>query len=275
VVIFDVGDHPLPSPLPETDVLIFDPWRRQSSPCPIGLERRVRRPFLTESSRKHPILEHVVLKDVNISRGTTFATRPGDEVLVATLGEPIVVLREAEHNLLVFGFDPRQSDIPLRVAFPLLVHNVLAHFEQRRAGFVASLPVGKSRELALSEIGLSPEGVTRVEVSGPSGEGQPVPITVEHGRFRMRAIEPGIHHIRTVDGLAAGAEVEVAVNHGDAHASNLHDRLATDDLARRGDAGPPPTPAPLGEGPLWTLILLAVAGVIAIEWVTYHRRITV
>ena len=135
--------------------------------------------------------------------------------------------------------------------------------------------MGKSRELALSEIGLSSEGVTRVEVWGPSPEARPLRIAVEHGRFRMRALEPGIHHVRTVDGLAAGAEVEVAANHGDAHASNLHDQLATNGLSGRGEAGPQPTPAPLGEGPLWTLILLAVAGVIALEWVTYHRRITV
>ena len=39
--------------------------------------------------------------------------------------------------------------------------------------------------------------------------------------------------------------------------------------------GEAPEPAPLSEGPLWTLIMLAAVGLIAVEWATYHRRKTV
>ena len=31
----------------------------------------------------------------------------------------------------------------------------------------------------------------------------------------------------------------------------------------------------VGEGPLWTLILLAVVALVTLEWATYHRRVTV
>ena len=53
------------------------------------------------------------------------------------------------------------------------------------------------------------------------------------------------------------------------------DRLAAQGLPPAALAGDPPTPLPVGEGPLWTLLLLAAAGLIALEWATYHRRVTV
>lgn len=286
VVVFDVGDGPLPAVLPEAHVLIFDPWRTASSPCPIAKRADVRRPFLTEWLRDHPALAHVVLKDVNISRGTTFALEPGDQALVRTLGEPIVVLRErGDHGLVAVGFDPRQSDLPLRVAFPVFIDNVLRYFEQREPGFVASVALGGSRELALADLGVGTEGVSRVAVRAPDGtvRGQPV----EDGRIRLRALVPGFYEIRPEGGDdsddARAAEdprspdrpimAELAVNQTGTMASDLHSRL--DDVDPAALAGDAPEGAPVGEGPLWTALLLLAAAVVVIEWATYHRRITV
>jgi von Willebrand factor type A domain/Aerotolerance regulator N-terminal len=275
VVVFDVGDGPLPASLPEAHVLIFDPWRRPGSPCPIARKAEVRRPFLTEQLREHPILESVVLKDVNIARGTTFALEPGDQALVRTLGEPIAVLREhGDHGLVAIGFDPRQSDLPLRVAFPVLVDNVLRWFEQREPGFVASVGLGHSRELSLGDLGLPVEGITRVRVEQPDGTVREQP--VEHERLRLRALVPGFYAIHaTLDDEDGDHEVtaELAVNQSGAAASDLHGRLG--ELPEGASAGAAPEPAPISQGPLWTAILLLAAAVVVIEWATYHRRITV
>ena len=89
----------------------------------------------------------------------------------------------------------------------------------------------------------------------------------------MRALVPGIHVIEAMDGEAAGSAVELAVNQASAAASNLQSRL--DELPEASAAGDAPDAAPLSEGPLWTLILLIIAGVVAIEWASYHRRKTV
>lgn len=273
LVIFDLGNNPLPEALPETNVAVFDPWRFEDSPFPIAKARDVGRPFLTEQARKHPLLEFVVLKDVNIGRGTTFALEPGDDALVRTLGDPIVVLREREHLTLGVGFDPRQSDFPMRIAFPLFIDNLVRYVEQRTPGFVASAPLGLSQAMGLADLGLSTEGVTRVEVTGPQGVADTRP--VERGRFRMRALVPGVYTVTALDGPAAGAQVEVAVNQANPDASDLHSVLPTMELPEAASAGPAPDPAPLTEGPLWTALMLAAAGLIALEWATYHRRVTV
>ncbi len=272
VVVFDVADGALPQTLPEAHVLVFDPWRTANSPCPIAKRGDLKRPFLTEQLREHPVLGHVVLKDVNIARGTTFALEPGDQALVRTLGEPIVVLRErGEHGLVAVGFDPRQSDFPLRVAFPVFVDNVLRYFEQREPGFVASIALGGSRELSLADLGVTADGVTRVEVRSPDGTLREQP--VEEGRVRVRALLPGFYEFRPLGGGAEAGTAELAVNQTGSAASDLHSRLADADPAIF--AGEAPGAAPVAQGPLWTAILLLAAAIVVLEWATYHRRITV
>lgn len=272
LVIFDVADAELPDPLPSTHLLIFDPHRKDEAPVEIAKKSDLRRPRLTEQDRKHPILDGVVFKDVNMSRGTSFVTEATDLALVKHLGEPIVVLRERpERSLLVVGFDPRQSDLPLRVAFPLLISNVIDYFESRRPGFVATVPAGTSRELTLAQLGLgSSEGITTLEVQGPSGRRT---LRAQDGRFRLLADELGIHTLSTVDGELAGATVDLAVNLADTEASDLRPRL--DELGPEFRAPEAPAPAPVSDGPLWTLLLGGCLLILAVEWASYHRRRTV
>ncbi|MBL9106212.1 MAG: VWA domain-containing protein [Myxococcales bacterium] len=289
LVVIDLGADPLPSPLPARDLVIFDPARRPDSPSPITAVKDLPRPFLTEQALGHPLLDGVVLKDVNLARGTHLETLPGDQVLLRSLGDPIAVLRReagqddatGARTIVAFGFDPRQTDLPLRTAFPILVANLVTYFEQSRPGFVASVPVGAARPLAVAELGLVADGLTAVEVAGPEQDGlsdadlPSARIPVDRGVFRLRAHEPGIYRVRAVDGAGAGAGVLLAVNQASAAASDLHDRLPDLQLPAAALAGEAPAPLPVSDGPLWTLILLALAGLIALEWATYHRRVTV
>lgn len=281
VVFYDLGALPLPNPLPTTNLVIFDPHRHADSPVPVAKLRDLRAPRLSEQKKDHVLLDGVVFKDVNMHRGTSFDTVPGDVALVSHLGEPIVVLREAEHGLLLIGFDPRQSDLALRSAFPLLVANAVDYFGMREAGFVAAVPIGASRELALADFGIPGDDVTLLEVTppdpNPDDDIQPKPLRVraQDGRFRIRALVPGVYTIEVKDGDAIGTVVEVAVNQANAAASNLASQLDEQAVPEANAAGEPPEPAPLSEGPLWTLIMLIAVAIIAIEWATYHRRKTV
>lgn len=280
VVFYDVGGARLPDPLPLTNLVIFDPHRHEDSPVAIAKQRELKGPRLSEQKKDHLLLEGVVFKDVNMHRGTSFDMVPGDVALVGHLGEPMVVLREAEHGLLVIGFDPRQSDLALRAAFPLLIANVVDYFGMREAGFVAAIPIGASRELALVDFGIPADDVTLLEVTPPIPEGsneepKPVRVRAQDGRFRIRALVPGVYRIEVKDGGAAGSVVEVAVNQANTAASNLASQLDEAAVPEANAAGDPPEPAPLSEGPLWTLIMLIAVGIIALEWATYHRRKTV
>jgi len=285
VVFYDIGEFPLPDPLPDTNLVIFDPYALDKSPVPIAKAKDLRAPRLSEQRKDHPLLEGVVFKDVNMFAGTSFDLDPGDLGLVSHLGDPMVVLREAEHGLLLIGFDPRGSDLPLRTAYPLLIANAVDYFGMREAGFVAALPIGASRELALADLGIPGKDVSLLEVTppdpDPSDEQLPEPMRVraQDGRFRMRALIPGVYTIVVRDGDAEGTRVEVAVNQANVAASNLDSRLVDDDgeerIPEEVRAGDPPEPAPLSEGPLWTLIMLVAVALVTAEWASYHRRKTV
>ena len=88
------------------------------APLPLALPR----PFLTEQALGHPLLDGVVLKDVNLARGTHLATLPGDQVLLRSPGDPIAVLRRESgqddstgaRTLIAFGFDLREAQLGVR-----------------------------------------------------------------------------------------------------------------------------------------------------------------
>ncbi|MFV8753927.1 vWA domain-containing protein [Nannocystaceae bacterium ST9] len=281
IVFYDLGDNPLPKPLPNTNMVVFDPWRFADSPFAIRKLRDLRSPRLSEQIKDHELLTGVVFKDVNMVSGISFDLDPGDLALVSHLGEPMVVLREGDHALLAIGFDPRASDLPLRTAYPLLIANAVDYFGRREAGFVAAVPIGASRELALADLGIHGDDVTRLEVTPPDADPdddeQPEPqrVRAQDGRFRLRALDPGVYRIEVMDGEATGTLVEIAVNQANTAASNLESRLDPEALGDQDVATAPPEAAPLTESPLWTLILLAAIGLIGLEWATYHRRKTV
>ncbi|NVB40425.1 VWA domain-containing protein [Pseudenhygromyxa sp. WMMC2535] len=282
LVFYDLADTPLPESLPDTNLVIFDPYRLEDSPVPVRKLADLRAPRLSEQRKDHELLDGVVFKDVNMNRGTSFELDPGDIALVSHLGAPMVVLREDDtHGMLLIGFDPRGSDLPLRTAFPLLVANAVDYFGRREAGFVAAVPIGASRELALADFGVPSEGVSLLEVTppdpDPDDDSEPTPVRVraQDGRFRIRALVPGVYGITVRDGEAADAHFEVAVNQANTAASNLESRLDEDVVPEASAAGEAPEPAPLSEGPLWTLIMLAAVALIVVEWASYHRRKTV
>ncbi len=275
LVIYDVGAAPLPEALPDTNLMIFDPHR--VTPSPVAVEKRndLSRPRLTEQDRKHPLLEGVVFKDVNISRGTSFNTIPGDQVLVAHLGEPLIVLREVEGRaILVIGFDPRQSDLPLRVAFPLFVANAVDWFEQRTPGYVAQVTAGGHRTITLRDLGLEDDSLTSVDVKSPSGI-----VTrhlVDRGEVRVHTTQPGVWWVTAIDGASQGASVAFAANASDTQLSTLSPTLdPSDDPAF--ESKPPPSAVAQRnlEVTPWSALMWLVVAVIALEWLTYQRRRTV
>ena len=63
-----------------------------------------------------------------------FKLAPGDRVLASMLKQPLMVAREqsgrsgSTRRSVAIGFDLRQSDLPLRVAFPVLLMNAVDWF---------------------------------------------------------------------------------------------------------------------------------------------------
>jgi hypothetical protein len=130
LVIFDAATPARPPSAGR--LLYFDP---RGAGSPLAVRGRLRDPVLDPAGvrRDHPLLRHVDLSDVNIAEAGRLTAAPGDAVLAASFGAPLIVARERPGlRAAVLAFDPRRSDLPLRPAFPLLIANALSWTSRER-----------------------------------------------------------------------------------------------------------------------------------------------
>lgn len=163
---------------PRYDVMIFD---RVSAPAltegnvifidtvaptlPLVSRGKLDHPRVLAPLPKHAITEGLNLGDLRIEHARRVAVTGEATVLAASAEGPLLVAAE-RGNLRSFfiGFDLMASDLPLRVAFPVLMHNLLEWFQPRRLEFPAhSAQAGSPIELRL------PSGDSKVEITSPSG----------------------------------------------------------------------------------------------------------
>jgi hypothetical protein len=207
------------------------------------------------------VLRYVDLEDANYGHAALFAPRPGDVPLAEALGGALAVAREAPRREVVLGFDPRQSDLPLRPAFPLLVQNAIAWLAGDEAGFVAPLRAGEPSPLACAGA-----GVELVEADGRS-----LPVPCREGVALVTARAPGFATVR-----AAGQPDRLLAVNAPSVPPDVA-RVEAPSLAGRPLAAPPgkgPSPSPSLPEP-WRPLVLAALALLAIEWWTFRRRITV
>jgi hypothetical protein len=168
---------------------------------------------------------------------------------------------------VALGFDITRSDLPLRVAFPLLIINSLDWFSGDGESLVASYRTGENWAVPL---GLQGEPTGRSEVRIMDPDGKDFAAAVHEGRALFYGSRIGVYTIQagTKDGRRA-----VAANLADAEESDIR---PSSSLAVAGRT----LEAPTGFGvalrrEIWIYLLLAALGLSLTEWLTYNRRVTV
>jgi hypothetical protein len=229
-----IFDGVAPAPPPEAGRYLYLDPHGPSSP--FG-ERgaSVRDPVIAEARRDHPLLRQIDLGDVNIAEARRLALAPGDVSVAGSFGLPLIVARERPGlRMAALSFDPRRSDLPMRAAFPLLIANALAWAAGSSGDGGAPTAVATGGSFRLTD------GVTEVPVT-----------------------RAGFHTAR-----------------GELFAANLADARESDTtpaahLALGGHALPAPDP-PARRPPvrLPVLALVFAAALVALEWVSFHRRWT-
>ena len=74
----------------------------------------------------HPILEHVALEDVYVAQVRGLEPPSGWEAVVRSGDLPLILTTEKDgQRFVVFTFDLKQSDLPLRPEFPVLMHQIV------------------------------------------------------------------------------------------------------------------------------------------------------
>lgn len=263
VTIFD-GVAPPVAPK-SGGILYLSPPSDEHTPFKLG-DRMVSTAALPlgfdELEDKHPIVRYLSLGEVNVGRARELEAVEKKDVAVGRSLKGTLLLsgRRKGKPFVALGFDVRDSDLPLRVAWPLFVMNVISHFIDEDTGYVSSFRTGEVWTIPAAAAGKT------ATLTLPTGSERVVP--VKDGRAVFLGQHAGVYDIEVGE-----TRTSFAANLSDPAESTIAaaDSLAVGE-ARSGEL--------LGftigvRRELWVYFLLAVLAVSAIEWWTYHRRVTV
>lgn len=123
VVIFD---GTLPAKAPTIPALYLGPGSAPGA-LPLARAQLVERPFFDRVDTTHPLTRALSWSDVNVARAVQLTLGEGDHAVAESrdardLRTPLLVAGARNATpFVVLAFDPRESDLPLRAAFPLFL----------------------------------------------------------------------------------------------------------------------------------------------------------
>ena len=218
-------------------------------------------PIITEWERDHPILRHVHLENVQIAEAYQVQVPATANVLVRSFEDPLLIVEEGQDRRIVFiAIDTLKSDLPLRIAFPLIVANTIQWFQGESEIEEYHLQTGEVLKKQIGEAA----AIESVMIVGPTGESWEIP--VEKGElFFDETSVVGFYELKV------GEDEEVwAVNLTDAAESQIHaaegvaDLLEDEEVVLGG--------AVLLNYPPWIYLVLLAILLSAVEWFLYQRR---
>jgi VWA domain-containing protein/aerotolerance regulator-like protein len=252
MVIFDRFS---PAALPEGPFIVIDPppGSALAGGAVVGIGR------VRASDAGDPLLTNVDLQDVHVARGQDLRASTFGRVLITSLQTPLVLVRDEPFRQALFGFDLHESDLPIRIAFPILMENLSEWM------LPPSVP---SRSFHPDEaVTIVPEsGATSVTVIRPDGS-----------RRSLAAGSVATFGETDLLGLYAVEQVSAGKVDRSWFAVNLFSD-STSQLKPADRLTLPPTRPNVGTQAthngileIWPWIALFALGVVVAEWLAFHR----
>ena len=220
----------------------------------------LQQPEVIDWARQHPLLQFVELSDVQIEESLALRPLDGAQSLIDSDGGSLLsVIDEPSLRVVTLGFDLMRSDLPLRVAFPVLINNLLRWLHPEGEGAVAGqVQAGTPYPLFFET------SVADVTVQNPQGAEQTYEVQSNPWLF-SDAQQVGVYIFRygeskrylTVNLLDA-AESDIAP------AKALPTFAPSDDASSRQAVG-------MVQTPLWPYLLLMAMVVGFGEWLVWCR----
>lgn len=117
----------LPADLPGGDLLIINPLPDERSDSDSDNQLVIGAPFLATATRRvsdHPINRHVDWGKVNVRQARSVESSWARPLVTADGGPLLLVGERTGRRIVILTFDLRESDLPLQIAFPVLMANI-------------------------------------------------------------------------------------------------------------------------------------------------------
>ena len=226
----------------------------------------IEQPLISETDAQHPAMRLVNLQNVTFLRAASLTVPKLDgwifQTPIRAFDHPLLLTGERRtippQRVAALALDVADSDLPLRVAFPLLISNTLHWLAGENAVIAHSLTAGETLALAANEtISTQPQ-----TLSPPGSPATPT----KSARDFFQPLTNGFYALTTAEGPRW-----LAVNTFSEAESDL----------RTAPAPPPTAPtlpaislAPFTAWPIWRHLALAAFALLACEWWLFHRRRT-
>lgn len=218
-------------------------------------------PIITEWERDHPILRHVHLDNVQITEAYQVQVPATANVLVRSFEDPLLIVEESQNRRIVFvATDTLKSDLPLRIAFPLIIANTIQWFQGKSEIEEYHLQTGEVIKKRIDEAA----AIESVAIVGPAGKSWEIPVEKGELLFDETSVV-GFYELK----IGEGQEVW-AVNLTDVAESQIHAAEGVEDLLEEEEVvlgG-----AALLHYPPWIYLVLLAVLLSAVEWFLYQRR---
>jgi hypothetical protein len=225
---------------------------------PFRVKGSVARPVFDTFAREHPLLHQIALRDVNIAQALRLELHTDDRVVAAAQATPLIVTgQRAGQPFVALSFDIRDSDLPLRVAWPLLVSHAVDYLREPAPGYRPALQVGLEQRIPLNHAARS------ARISSPQAAAQNV--AVRRAAVWFRPMTAGFYRVET----PAEQQLWAANRAAQTSLSIKPQRLA----ASPGRAVPSTAPFPVTD--LWQLWVGLAWSIVLLEWFAFQRRWTV
>jgi hypothetical protein len=267
------------SPIKLPDLVIFNNCAPKSLPpagrfvlingwpqdIPAAVTGTLEMPRLFLASRPHPMMQHVTLQGARLAKASRVTLREPVRVLAHSAeGDPLMLLVEQPNRqTLCLAFDVLDSDLPFRNAFPLLLRNAVAYFQDESPSWIR--PEFHVGEL-IEPVRALPSGLTSVTLGiQRDGKNEDRTLAVERGRFVVADTgRPGSLRVKIGEEWSYAA-----ISLADGDESRIEPLLSAEDPAKK---------LVLSGRLVGALPWIALAGVaalvVALEWLTYHLRWT-
>ncbi|HEU0037323.1 MAG TPA: VWA domain-containing protein [Kofleriaceae bacterium] len=273
VVIFD--DYtPAVVPPPPASLLYFHPSGEHS---PFKVRTELASPRITEIDEGHPVMRWVTMSDVYMDKSAVFAIDPkkAESAVAYFVRDPIIAAkRDGRRKILAFGFSlpasGRESatDLPMRVAFPMLLVNTLDWFAGDQTDLLTTYPTGTRERVPLDGV----VGANEADIQAPDSSITKTPVIdglatfygSHVGYYKLTALSPAAKPL---------ASIELAANLASPSESDIAPSAQLNLGGKQLEA--PEKFAISHSRKIWIYLVFLAMALVAMEWITYHRRITV
>ncbi len=253
----------LSATLPAGNLLFIAPLRSTEF---FSVTGRIDAPAPAPVVTDDPLLRYVDLRDVAIQDATRIAlpTWGRAAIIDSNTNAPLLIVGEKSgRRLAVLAFDLRRSDLPLRVAFPILMANLVdALVPGGTSGIPANVEPGKPFAIPV------PPQASTVSVRAPDGQVQK--LTPSDGRVVLEQTNQlGTYEITWQGDVGEPVDLgRFAVNLFDANESDITPRAT---LPIAGTASTTAPELPHARNEWWRPIAWLALALLVIEWLFAHR----